>query len=459
MLALALTLPLLAAAAPPPPPSPNPITLPVSAHGFFSLWGSETDYLANKYGHGHQGIARRGMEERQAGSADLSNIGVTYTVPLEIGNPPQKFDSVIDTGSSVTWVIANCTDPSECGQAPVFNGSQSSTLLESDTPYDIQYGRGSAAGHVAYDEIAVGGQKAQAAFVMVDELTEWGLSFSSLTGFSPRTGAWFLRVAGTWAEPIFGLYLGRSEQAAPANPVPGNGLLTLGGVDSSKFTGDLHWIDANITGWWTIPLEGLKVSGQDIDLTLETAPYSHTGGRPAAVIDSGTTLVNGPRAAITEMYAKLNATEISNGLFVFPCANGVPPISLTFGGVAYTMHPADTIMGSSPVSYIRDRFNVSLPGADDDYYCRAAIDIFEPPSADFAAPKWIIGAAFMRSVYTAHRLTPPALGFAPVAEAAATPDGVVNTDSGARQVASAASRTAAGAGLAAVALVVALAAL
>jgi hypothetical protein len=77
-----------AAAAPAEAPNPNPIALPVSSHGFFELWGSERDYLSAKYGHEHASIARRGMVERQdpaTGSADLTNIGVSYTVEVEIG--------------------------------------------------------------------------------------------------------------------------------------------------------------------------------------------------------------------------------------------------------------------------------------------------------------------------------------------------------------------------------------
>lgn len=387
--------------------------------------------------------------------------------------PPQKFESLIDTGSSVMWVIANCTNDAECGQARVFNGSASSTLLNTQDPYQIQYGRGSASGHVAHDQIAVGGQKAQAAFVMVDELTEWGMSISSLIGFAPRPSSWFQRVIGTWAEPIFGLYLGRSLQASQTNPVSGNGLLTLGGVDSSKFNGDLHWIDANTTGWWAIPFDDLKVAGQSVDLNHEAGDFSHIDGKPAAVIDSGTTLINGPRGPISDMYAKLNATEVSSGLFVFPCTMGhFPSVSLTFGGVEYTMHPDDTVIGSSTVSYIRNRFNVTLPGADSDYYCRAAVDIFEPPTTNFSSPAWIIGAAFMRSVYTAHRLNPPAIGFASIADASATADpasdgtveqggnGKVTQENASQQdIASGASTSVAGAGLISAALIAALAAL
>lgn len=116
------------------------------------------------------------------------------------------------------------------------------------------------------------------------------------------------------------------------------------------------------------------------------------------------------------MYKKLNAVEISSGLYVFPCTrDSSPTISLTFGGKDFAMDPDDVIIGASTVKYIRERFGRNLTGSDTDYYCRASIDIFDPPTKDFAAPSWIIGAAFMRNVYTVHRSTPPSIGFATVA--------------------------------------------
>lgn len=239
------------------------------------------------------------------------------------------------------------------------------------------------------------------------------MSISSLVGFAPRPSSWYQRVQQNWAQPLFGLYLGRAPQASDSNPVEPNGLLTLGGVDSSKYDGEIHYIDANITGWWTIPLEALKVNDQEADLEHEATEFSHINGKPAAVIDSGTTLVNGPKGPVTDMYKKLNAVEITTNLWVFPCSKtSTPKISLTFGGVDYVMNPDDVIIGASTVKYIKERFNANITGADEDYYCRASIDIFEPPTADFAAPAWIIGAAFMRNVYTVHRIDPPAVGFA-----------------------------------------------
>lgn len=87
MLAL---LPLLALAAnanaAPAAVDTSPIGLPIRTTGDFNVWGSENAYLSAKYGGEHPKVARRGMVEREAaGSAALTNIGVSYTVELEIG--------------------------------------------------------------------------------------------------------------------------------------------------------------------------------------------------------------------------------------------------------------------------------------------------------------------------------------------------------------------------------------
>lgn len=70
-------------------PDPSPVDLPIKSMGYFDSWGSESDYLTRKYGNVHPSIVRRGMVERQeggaTGQADLTNIGPSYTVEVEIG--------------------------------------------------------------------------------------------------------------------------------------------------------------------------------------------------------------------------------------------------------------------------------------------------------------------------------------------------------------------------------------
>lgn len=82
------------------------------------------------------------------------------------------------------WIIGNCTSDQECGSAKTFNASSSSSILVTENPYKIQYGRGTASGHVAHDNVSVGGQMANAAFGM----SHWHTAFTRCAAdtLSPR---------------------------------------------------------------------------------------------------------------------------------------------------------------------------------------------------------------------------------------------------------------------------------
>ena len=47
-------------------------------------------------------------------------------------------------------------------------------------------------------------------------------------------------------------------------------LLIVSGVDSSLYTGDINWIDipSSQRDYWRIPLEGMMVQGNNIDITV-----------------------------------------------------------------------------------------------------------------------------------------------------------------------------------------------
>jgi Eukaryotic aspartyl protease len=72
-----------------------------------------------------------------------------------------------------------------------------------------------------------------------------------------------------------------TTQSPSTQEVPG-GQLTLGGVNSSLFTGQIHYIGLSDVNWWTIPMDSVVVNDHEITLT---------GTVKNAIIDTGTTLV------------------------------------------------------------------------------------------------------------------------------------------------------------------------
>lgn len=84
-------------------------------------------------------------------------------------------------------------------------------------------------------------------------------------------------------------------------------------------------------GFWAVAFEGVYVSGRNMNISA-----------PRAIVDSGTTLMGGPRAAVEAIYAAIpgalgQAVDDSSQYWTIPCDwEGV--VSLVFGGQAYPMN-------------------------------------------------------------------------------------------------------------------------
>lgn len=94
----------------------------------------------------------QGGTEGMTNDADLSYYGV-----ISIGTPPQSFTVIFDTGSSNLWVPSVYCSSQACENHQRYNPQQSSTFKWGDQALSIQYGTGSMTGHLAIDNVEVGG--------------------------------------------------------------------------------------------------------------------------------------------------------------------------------------------------------------------------------------------------------------------------------------------------------------
>ena len=75
-------------------------------------------------------------------------------------------------------------------------------------------------------------------------------------------------------------YWGTPQQSS-TQELPG-GQLTLGGVNSTLFTGEINYIPLSAVSWWTIPMDSVLLNGLEITLPVNAKN---------AIIDTGSTLV------------------------------------------------------------------------------------------------------------------------------------------------------------------------
>ena len=72
--------------------------------------------------------------------------------------------------------------------------------------------------------------------------------------------------------------------------------MTIGGTNSSLYTGDINFINLTQAQYWMIPMTSIHVGTQAITLTASNQN---------AVIDTGTTLIGGPRTILDSLYSQV----------------------------------------------------------------------------------------------------------------------------------------------------------
>jgi len=357
-----------------------------------------------------------GKRKRQGQTVGISIINQksdsSYLGSVSIGTPPQTFNLVLDTGSSDLWVAS--TDCRSCSsQTPAFDPTKSSTIQNSQTQdgrtsLTIQYGSGQVGGTVATDTVSMGGFTTTAqTFLVAEQLTSglldgdasgiMGLAFPALAS-TESTPFWDTLVnANQLSQPEMAFWLTREIDNANAPTDAPGGEFTLGGTNSSLFTGNIEFL--NLVGstsretFWLLDLTGATVQGKNI-----TVP---SGADALTAIDTGTTLIGGPTAGVQAVWAAIPGSQALSGdmagFFSFPCSTNVD-VSISFGGTFWSVSSDDMNLG--PVSE-----NQCLGGI---------FDLSEGSNVTPGQgnPSWVVGDTFLKNVYSVFRSNPPSVGFA-----------------------------------------------
>lgn len=180
-----------------------------------------------------------------------------------------------------------------------------------------------------------------------------------------------------------------------SSPTAPGGYLTVGGLNTSQYTGSINWIDLDTpVGYWYIPMQDISVGGQSLGISENQV-----------VIDTGTTLIGMPYDAASAIYNQIpNSRQVqlsgSSGYYSFPCSQTVN-VAFQFGGQSYSVDSSQFNAGA-----------VDRTGE----YCLGAVFALTSQGSSSAgssnSPNFIIGDAFLTGVYSAYRFDPPAVGFA-----------------------------------------------
>jgi len=349
---------------------------------------------------------------------DLKNA--QYYGTLNIGSPAQAFEVVFDTGSSDLWIpSSNCSTRSpNCGAKKAFDSTSSTSYSDVEkgakSDFNIQYGSGPVQGKYGTDVVtlaedySVEGQT----FAMVDSTEGLGAvylnaKFDGILGLAfplisrnPGVNTLIpnLKAKGVMEDAMFSFYLGDES----------DGELAIGGYDDSRMQGDITWVDLAYPAYWLVEMSQVKYGDNVI-----------TTGVTGGIMDTGTSLIYGPKDQVAPLAASLGAQFIPQyGLFMVGCDKKLNDLEFTVGGKAVTV-PGDTLMikdDSGTYCFLgiaimmfatEDAEAAGMEALDaelEEQIAREILDVagnpVSPVPANLQGNTWLMGDSFLRQIYT-----------------------------------------------------------
>lgn len=268
-----------------------------------------------------------------------------------------------------------------------YDSSSSSTYKKNGTAFDIQYGSGAVEGFISRDSLTIGdltvpkqdfGETTSEpglafAFGRFDGIL--GLGYDTISKNHVTPPFYNMINQGLLDEPVFAFSLGDTNagQASEA---------TFGGIDKSKFTGDLTKIPLRRKAYWEVDLDAVSFG-------KETAELDNTG----AILDTGTSLLAFPSQFAELLNKEIGAKKSFSGQYTVECDKraSLPDMTFTLTGHNFTISANDYIL--------------EVQGS-----CISAIQGIDIPAP--AGPLVILGDAFLRKWYSVYDLGNNAVGLA-----------------------------------------------
>ncbi|KAK0704949.1 aspartic peptidase domain-containing protein [Lasiosphaeris hirsuta] len=304
----------------------------------------------------------------------------SYFIEAKFGSSKKSMYMLLDSGAASTWVMGSTCRSTACEQHTTFGPDDSETYEANNKNFSIAYGLGKVSGEIVRDSITVAGTTLAMTFGAANETSDdfTHFPFDGILGLSMGKGATD-NFMGLMMENkvldarIVSVTLGRFSDGT------NGGQVTFGGVDKSKFTGDITYttVSGKGGGDWTIPMDNVGYNGKKSAVTGKLA-----------YIDTGTSYVFGPEEDVAALHKVIPGATSSDGVtYTVPCSSN-EPLTVTFSGVTYDISPKDWMSkhNGNCVSNI---------------YGHAVVN-----------DSWLLGDLFLKNVYSVFDADQTRIGFA-----------------------------------------------
>nr|XP_008114814.1 PREDICTED: cathepsin D isoform X2 [Anolis carolinensis] len=320
-------------------------------------------------------------------------MNTEYYGEVSIGTPAQKFTVIFDTGSADFWVPSAYCISDACELHQKFKAFSSESYAHGGQKFTLQYGTGRLMGIVAKDKVQIGNITIEDQ-AFGESVFEPGMTFA-FAHFDGVLGLGYPTLSVTNSMPVFDNIIKQHLVEEPLfsfslnreHNVDNGGVLILGGIDHSLFTGPIHWFPVTKKGYWQIHMNSVKIQGQ------VTSCISGC----EAIVDSGTSLITGPLSQIVRLQQSIGAFPTATGEFLVDCrrVSSLPPVTFSIGEREFTLTAENYI-----IKEFDGKENLCLSGFQ-------AQDI-----SSHNMPLWILGDVFMSAFYCVFDRGNDRVGFA-----------------------------------------------
>ncbi|KAI9496796.1 aspartic peptidase domain-containing protein [Zychaea mexicana] len=334
-------------------------------------------------------------KEKQVGYQN----GSGYYGAISLGNPPQEFNVVFDTGSADLWVVSSkCTTVDICYNHRKYITADSTTYSDNDDedPINVWYGTGHISAGLGHDTVSLADGALQITDQIVADATVlsrdfigspfdgiFGLGLEDLSSSPSYTPPFYsMMEQGVLDEPVFAFY-------TQAN----TGEIDFGGIDPSRYKGSIQYVDVIDTKFWMVEMSEFALGSDGVK-----------GGSRNVIIDSGTTLIiTTPDDAAAIHSVIPGALNNGDATWSIPCrhVDSLPELLLTLGGKTLAISPHNYVLrptGHTSSMCLSGISGQSLGSDEDD--------------EDSEDETWILGDVFMKQFYTVFDVGNNRIGFA-----------------------------------------------
>lgn len=370
----------------------------------------------------------------------------TYVISVQVGTPPVTVSMIVDTGSSNTALPA--TGCQTCGSGNVYDTTKSTTfqpmpcnsaactqcyptgstctdcdLFFGDSfcgatnttacGFGVTYGGGSSSiyGYYGMDNVCMGDLCSQITLSLIEsEYPAGSLQTDQSTGILGLASE-YNACNPTCVPPILDYYVNAgltSNNFAVCLTGSNGGVLDVGYINSTRFTGSLQYVPITLDRWYNVQLLDIQIGPHSIG--LPPFLYTTTNDVIGTFIDTGTSVIL--MNPVSFQYFQNTFTQFYANL------PGIAPNSGFFGSVPCLLARQVNVLNYPDVTFVFKgaNGNVALPVPASSYLIPSG-DLYCFGIGGIPSVGVVLGDVFMENYYIVFDRANSRLGFAPVVSA------------------------------------------